>query len=451
MCLHHRPPLQVAHCINLVFAVAALSSVASKRVGGSALALRQLSHRLGAAEANALHTALCARLSAAASEQHVLWLAAEELRARFPAATAQALASLAEEGDTLATVAALRVDAATEAQRVALHAALPRAVALRSRDAATDDERMEDEEEDDDAYGAECAGHNTSVLLVVRQAPLQGCFVADSADWPRGVATFGDWAAAAAGCADVPVGQCVTAALVCSAGARAVGFVTLLFHRPGDFAAAHPELRLFADAVGGALHARRALDAAEATARALAAVAASATEDAFAANSLSEMEARIQRRGLLLGRTSVPSRSSCDSSVAPPPSSEPSAGVTAGGAADEVEHTQPERHAAATVVCASVDGLDELAAARGPEAALALLDALWQRFDTRELVRATECSCGLNAPSLMTYVLVAAHAVAQAVCGCATAVCGAALLCSRAAAPAGATPCMQRRWACARC
>jgi hypothetical protein len=69
-----------------VCCVSATVSLAFKRAGGASL--RQLQRRLGAADAHAAHAALCARLADAASEAHVLAIAAEELRTFFPDASA---------------------------------------------------------------------------------------------------------------------------------------------------------------------------------------------------------------------------------------------------------------------------------------------------------------------------------------------------------------------------
>lgn len=350
----------VSNRINVITAIAGAVALVSRRSGGSAASLRTLQRRLGGAEAQAAHAVLCSRLAAAVSEQHVLWVAAEALRELVPGATAQAIATLADEANTHddddagVAVAVMRVDAARDAQRKALHAALPRLIKLSTTD---------DDEADADASDALPEPEViSSVLLACGQAASRGCIVIDSADWPLGCHSFSDWRAAAA--ADATIEQCVTAPLMASAGTRAVGFLVLCFRRHGDFAgqAEADGLRRFAEAVGAALQARRAQDATDAATRALS-IAAAVAGDAFPEHMRGAMQTRMRRRAASPDGRSVPPLLLPDAGVPP------------------LEHTLMETHPSCTVLFVDVFGFSELSRSCSAEAMLELMDALWLRFD----------------------------------------------------------------------
>jgi class 3 adenylate cyclase len=309
-----------------------------------------------------------------------------------------------DDGDdgfqVVATLSALRVDAAHDAQRRALHGALPQAVAIsHGRASVSLDELRPPRWHDDLHDGADASdadddepspppGAGTSVHHVCSQVASRGCVVTDSADWPLGVAAFADWAAAAAAPECAPMGQCVTAPLVCGTGNRPMGFVVLCFPRRDGFATsasvadggltAHDALRQFCDAVGAAVQMRRAKDAAEATARALAA-ATTLTRDICPPHMMSALEARIARRGLLGGSGSGSGGGS--SSLARRRTSDNNSSASAAATPPE-QSTLIESHPAVTVLLVSVADIADITTRRSAEQALALLDALWTRCDT---------------------------------------------------------------------
>jgi class 3 adenylate cyclase len=365
--------LRVANAANGACGVAALVTLASKAQGSSA-SLLSLQRRLGLADAAAAHAALCARLAGALSEAHVLLIAAEELHALFPGACAQAVASLAPDGDAdcdaedgggaSACVAALRVDATSEATRVALHAALPKTVALCTPPAAAPAGGADADDDVPEPQTPPLSGSGTSVLLVCTQAASRGSIVTDSADWPRGVAAFSDWKAASAAAGDGAIGQIITASLMSSVGTHALGFVVLAFKHAGGSVGAHEALRAFCETVGVAVQSRRAKDAAEATARSLSS-ATMLARDVLPAHMMGALEARIKRRGLLAATVGAST-------------------VQQQGATSEVETLRSlmEAHPSVTVLYINIVGFSALAAESTAEQTLVLLDALWQRFDS---------------------------------------------------------------------
>lgn len=98
------------------------------------------------------------------------------------------------------------------------------------------------------------AGGASAVAFVCRAAGASRGVVADSADWPDGLATFDDWAAALqGGCSAC---QAVTAPFI--SGASVLGFVTLLFgDRPALSALQREALCDFCEPVADALLACR--------------------------------------------------------------------------------------------------------------------------------------------------------------------------------------------------
>jgi class 3 adenylate cyclase len=158
--------------------------------------------------------------------------------------------------------------------------------------------------------------------------------------------------------------------------AAASGFAT---RGDGDGdAAACESLRLFAEAVGNAIHARRAKDAADAVARALA-QAASLAQSIFPPHMLDAVQARLaaaERGGV--GRVSQLTGAAASAALS-------------------------EEHADVTIICADVVGFAALSAERSPSETMRLLDSLWQLFDT--LV--AEHSCYKLETALDGYVVVA--------------------------------------------
>jgi hypothetical protein len=323
--------VDVARRVNVVVGAAAAVSAASKLHAGTASALELMERRLrrrGARDAAA--AALDARLAAAVSEHDVLRVASEAVTALFPAARAQALASLAEGGDAAAphAIAFLEVTALEESERRALQAALT-------------------------------LPEGTSAAFVCAAG---GGDVADSHDWRDGTAAFADWAAATAGgCA---AAQIVTARL--SGGPTAAGFVVLVFGASdGGFAsddvAAHASLRAFCDAVGAALLRRRALDAAQLAAAAIAA-SQELARDVFPPHLINALK----------------DRQAAAADRAADASADGGAGVAAAAEVDLLM----DHHASVSIVFADIVSWTQIASALSPEASMRVLDAMWQRFDT---------------------------------------------------------------------
>jgi class 3 adenylate cyclase len=327
--------VDVARRVNVVVFAAAAVSAASKLHAGTASGLELLERRLrrrGARDAAA--AALDARLAAAVSEHDVLRVASEACTALFPSARAQALASLAAEGGGAAAphaIAFLEVTALDEGERRALQAALT------------------------------LPEHTTTSAAFVC-APGGGD-VADSHDWREGTAAFADWAAAtSSGCA---AAQIVTARL--SGGPTAAGFLVLAFgSAEGGFAsddvAAHAALRSFCDAVGAALLRRRALDAAQLAAAAVEASQALA-RDVFPPHLLAALNSR---------QVAAAADRAADAST------DGGAGVAAAAEVDLLM----DHHDDVSIVFADICSWTQIASALTPEAAMRLLDSMWQRFDT---------------------------------------------------------------------
>jgi hypothetical protein len=155
----------VTQSVNIITIATISLSLVTKLRAGTTESFRLLEQRLGLGEVEGPGTAFAERLAAAVSEHDVLRVASEALHALFPAACAQAVATLAEGTGT--RVALLEVAAVAEADRRALQTAL---------------------------MGA---AEGSSVAFVCSAAPARGCIVAHSDDWqPEGVLAFSDWAKA---------------------------------------------------------------------------------------------------------------------------------------------------------------------------------------------------------------------------------------------------------------
>jgi class 3 adenylate cyclase len=304
-------------------------------------------------------------------------MAADELRALFPHASALALGLLAEEEEcaTDAPVAVLRIDAESEAQRRALHAAMPKVVALRVRSRSArgraDSCSSRSRGEEDAATRPAGFSSSTSVQLVCSSAASRGCVIADSSDWPRGVAAFEDWQAAAAGTGSASFAQYVTAGLLSGAGTHCLGFVVLCFPRAGGFKSAHngmaayESLRQLCEAVGTSVAVRRERDAKEASARALSAATTLAC-NVFPPHMLDALVERVERQRLLT-----------ESNEAHGIGRQQRAAYEDAG----YDHALMETHDSVTVVCIDISGFSQLGSSRTAEQMLGLVDALWQRFD----------------------------------------------------------------------
>jgi class 3 adenylate cyclase len=359
--------LTVSRRVNYVCAAGTLVSFASRLPAGTTTHLRLLQRRLGVADAQHMHMSLCAQLDGCTSEHHVLWAAAEALRALFPAATALALGLLTDDDASAVgrrEVTLLRVAATHEPQRRALHAALQGAVVVDGPGAASMD--------DPAGAAAAAAGCDTSVAFVCSEAASRGVIIADSNDWPRGCFEFADWREAARddegtllathSTQSSSAERYVTASIVCTG--KAVGFVILRFAAASGFVtradgdgdgAAQESLRLFAEAVGNAVQVRRAQDASDAAARALA-QAASLAQSVFPPHMLDAVQARLAA------------------------AERPDGGRTSQLAA--LAPAMSEDHADVTVICADVVGFAALSAERSPSETMRLLDTLWQLFDS---------------------------------------------------------------------
>ena len=227
----------VCQSINIITIATIVLALVTKLRAGTTESFRLLEQRLGLGDSGP-STAFAERLAAAVSEHDVLRVASEALHSLFPAACAQAVATLAEGTGT--RVALLEAAAVAEPDRRALQTALM------------------------------AAADGSSVAFVCAAAPTRGCIVAHSDDWqPEGVLAFSDWAKATHDGLQADV--MLTARL--TSGPFTVGFVTLAFRGEGSFlstdAAAAESLRAFSEAVGDAVLVRRAKDATEHTARAL--------------------------------------------------------------------------------------------------------------------------------------------------------------------------------------
>jgi hypothetical protein len=275
--------LAVGRTHNALFALACCAGSAF-RLQTASLGLLQKRLGVGGAPGGAMR-ALAARLREAVSEQDVLRVASEALHAYFPAATAQAIATLTPDG----VVATLDVAALDISERLGLQNALPRALPPAAGEAGA-------------------PGADTAVAFVcgaARAPATRGAVVADSADWPEGTHAFHDWQRATE--EGVTAAQLVTASLV--SRTTVVGFVVLNFRTLGGFARArHAErdaakLRRFCEVVGDAVLARRASDVAEQAARATESLSTLA-RDVYPPHLVEKMEARIMRAGPDLGSES---------------------------------------------------------------------------------------------------------------------------------------------------
>lgn len=215
--------------------VSLAGSAATKLRPTSKAALDDMAQRLGLAAEQQVLNEMRARLSAAASEQAVIGVAADALRQLFPSACGVALASFAE-GSGTDCVAICSVSGADAQAARALADSLP-------TDVAADRRNRED-------------GRQTSVWFVCNRATRKRVPMADSRDFRRGVSAFPDWAAAVSG--GLRSSKAVTVPL--SAGPVVVGFLVLHFtlFKSKEARSALACLREFCDSVGGAIFVRRA-------------------------------------------------------------------------------------------------------------------------------------------------------------------------------------------------
>ncbi len=337
--------LEVCHAINTVSLCAMALSLASKLRAGSSISLRLMERRLGLSLPDAAANSLQWRLSAAVSEHDVLRVASEALHALFPGACAQAVATLADTPER--RVSFLEVAALSESDRRALQGALPRRAAVDGDD---------------------------SVAFVCAAAAARGCVVAHSDDWqPAGVTAFSDWAAATD--AGLQADQLVTARL--TSGVVTVGFICLAFRArrasggsggiaaapDGGFASSDAEagdaLRALAEAVGDAVLARRAKDAAESSAQ-----MQTLARDIFPQHVLNALSTRANSRAGKAAHLQLAGPAAATSSYGTP------------------ESLLTDNHACVTCIFADVCGFTRIAGLIPPEEAMRLLDRLFQRFDS---------------------------------------------------------------------
>ena len=307
--------------MNVMIAAAAALSLASKRRAGSAAALRLMQQRMGLSAGGTATPTPAWRMAAAGSEQELLRVAQEALYGLFPGAMAQAVATL-DDG----RVACFEVAAATQADRRALTAALPRHEPL--------------------------VGDGSSVAFVCAAAAARGCVVAHSDDWqPAGVTAFADWDAATQ--SGLAAERMVTARI--AARGATVGFLVLAFPADGGFASSDGDaaeaLRAFAEAVADAVVARRAKDEAERNAREHTRMQALARD--------------IYPQHLLFALSERNMRAAAPASEAPD-----AAGMLT------------DHHDDVTCIFADCVGFTRIAAALSPEDAMHLLDRLFQKFDS---------------------------------------------------------------------
>jgi hypothetical protein len=201
--------------------------------------------------------------------------------------------------------------------------------------------------------------------------------VADSRDWREATSAFADWQlAVAGGCA---AQQLLTARL--AGGATATGFLVLAFGADGGFASddatALDALTAFCSVIGAALLRRRALDAEQRSAAAVAASQSLAC-DIFPPHLVAALNRRSHERQN---------------------SAEGGGGGNGGGSADA--ELLMEHHEHVSIIFADVCGFTQIASELSPEASMRLLDALWQRFDTLATAHgcykyarcAADCAC----------------------------------------------------------
>ena len=337
--------------------------------------------------ASVAHARLATQLAQAVSEHDVLRVASEALHDLFPAASAQALATLSAEGN--GAVATLDVAALDDDERVALQAALPRALPWsQPRDGAGDDGT------------ADGGPTDTSVAFVCGGAgapPGRGVVIADSADWPACLAQFSDWSAVARVCATA---QLVTASLV-SRDSGVVGFLVLNFSTLGGFATGRyaerdsSRLRAFAALVGDAIVARRTRDAAESVARTAASMT-SIAHDVYPPHLVAAVESRLRRRSSAFSPERVGAGGSNDGDSVSSSARESADLPRIDGAAyagNGLMASEPfgrrsatdllmDNYAEVTILFSDVVGWTSLSATMTPAESMAVLDRLWQRFDT---------------------------------------------------------------------
>ena len=316
----------VCGSINVITIATIVLALATKLRAGTTESFRLLEQRLGLGDTGP-SKAFAERLAAAVSEHDILRVASEALHTLFPAACAQAVATLAEGTGT--RVALLEVAAVAEADRRALQTAL---------------------------MGA---ADGSSVDFVCSAAPARGCIVAHSDDWqPEGVLAFSDWAKATS---DGGLSAQVMLTARLTSGPFTVGFLCLAFSGEGSFsstdAAAAESLRSFAEAVGDAVLVRRAKDATEHTARALTNVQQLAA-DIYPQHLLSQLALRQTARAQSSQRLERHSLSTSPNDLL------------------------TDFHSCVTVIFADVAGFTRLAGCITPVETMHLLDRLFVRFDT---------------------------------------------------------------------
>jgi hypothetical protein len=369
-----RGMVDVTARVNTVTGVALCVSAAFKRHAGTATGFSLLQRRLlgrraaGAAPGDnaggITAAALAAQLAASVSEQDLVRVASAALHALYPAACAQAIATLHPAGDPRAgRIALLDAAAAEESERTALLGALPRPGAPPS--------------------------HDTSVAFVCGR----GARVADSRDWRERTRAFADWRGACEG--GVEAAQFVTARL--TAGGLPQGFLMLAFRAgtgfDSDDVASHDALRDFCEAVGAAVGVRRAADA---LARAERARTHRAPLHALASRGLPRRGSDGVLMSTTQARAAVEEAAEQDDTAAEDMLVDRYNAVT-------VIFAGTNTHRKLRCACcllgvarccvsdgvlacvtphADVVGFNALCDGMSADASMALLDALWQRFDT---------------------------------------------------------------------
>ena len=345
--------LTVARTFLALTAAALLTGGASRTLFSRDTLAGLIEGRSGGGEADGVRSqrraALAEALRPAVSEHDVVVGACDALRRLLPGSSAQAVASLVD-----GELCHLEVWAADERAQQPLRLALSAPL-----------------------FGSP---PTTSVAFVCHpeaRGGARGGIVADSSDWPDGLASFDDWNAAKQGGATAA--QAVTAPLV--AGASVLGFVTLLFSPVGAFGPPHRDILLdFVEPVADALLACRL--------RAAAALRSPSGDFGYPPHLVSRLQTSLKEQHDA-GATSPYG--------GPHHASGGSAGGGSGGvrepggdpisdlanSSSEPDDERPaDAYASVTVLLADVVGWTALSASLPPSASLRLLDRLWQRFDT---------------------------------------------------------------------